>query len=166
MSDYDDAAILGIDPEATEGLDPHIRSALKGAADSRREAQQAQARLTHIERELAFTKAGIPDTPLNATLAKTYDGDNDPTAIKAYFESLGVELTAASAGSPTEPAPSGPSDAELADQRRLANVSAASGGEAPVEYRDALMSAKTTAEVLAVIANAPADAGIGAKSIQ
>ena len=150
----------GIDPE-DGALDPHIREALRGVNDLRREKAEADERAARLERELAFTKAGIPDTPLTEALAKTYEGPNDAEAIKAYFTELGVESSA------SQPAPAAPApDADLEAQRRLAQVGAAATGDAPVEYMDALKSAKTRDEVLAIIASAPAEAGIGSKVIQ
>ena len=160
MSDMTSDQTQGIDPE-DGALDPHIREALRGVDALRRENAEKDARLAQMERDLAFTKAGIPDTPLAAALAKTYEGPNDPEAVKAYFTELGVESTA----TPSSPAAS-TSDAELDAQRRIAQVGSAATGDAPVEYMDALKSASTRAEILDVIANAPAEAGIGPRVIQ
>jgi len=160
MSEMTSDQTQGIDPE-DGALDPHIREALRGVNDLRREKAEADERAARLERELAFTKAGIPDTPLTAALAKTYEGPNDAEAVKAYFTELGVESTTATSA-PAAPA----SDVELDAQRRIAQVGSAATGDAPVEYMDALRSASSRDEILAVIANAPAEAGIGPKVVQ
>ena len=154
--------IQGVDPEAGV-LDPNIREALRGVDALRQENADKDARLAQMERELAFTKAGIPDTPLASALAKTYDGPNEPEAVKAYFTELGVDSTGATSSAP--PAATN-TDAELDAQRRLAQVGAAATGDAPVEYMDALKSAGSLDEVMQIIASAPAEAGIGPKTIQ
>lgn len=159
MSDDNDP-MQGIDPD-DGALDPHIREALKGLSDLRREKAESDARAARLERDLAFTKAGIPDTPLTEALAKTYDGPNEPEAIKAYFTELGVE----GSGSQSPPAGSTPTDAELQQQRQIAQVGAPAGGEAPVEYLDALRAAESKDDVLRLIGEAPPESGIGSKVI-
>lgn len=156
-----------IDPDQ-DGLDPNIREALRGRNQLARDKAAAEERNAQLERELAFTKAGIPDTPLVAALAKTYDGDNDPASVKAYFESLGVELTSASAGTPTQqtpPPPQGATEEELAAQRRLAQVGAGDTGDGSVDFADAIRSAGSQDEVMRLIQSAPEGAGIGAVTI-
>ena len=130
-----------LDPEQEEPNIRDLREALKGK-------KQVEARAAELERELAFARAGIPDSPLNATLAKSYEGDNDPAAVRAYFEGLGVDL-----GTKAEPA--GPSDEELASQRQVAQVGAAGDAAGDIRFEDAINSAKTQDEVMALIASAP-----------
>ena len=130
-----------LDPEQEEVDLRDLREQLKGK-------KQVEARAAQLERELAFAKAGIPDTPLNATLAKSYDGENDPASVKAYFEGLGVDL----GGTPQT---SGPSDDELASQRQVAQVGAAGDAGGDIRFEDAINSAKTQDEVMALIASAP-----------
>ncbi len=145
-----------IDLEQHEGLDPNLREALKGRNQLARDKQAAEERAAQLERELAFTRAGIPDTPLTATLAKTYDGDNDPTAIKAYFEGLGVGLTAASAGTPAHPPePSGPSEAELAAQRQISQLGGGGEPGGDLRFEDAIGSAGNANAVMELIRSAP-----------
>ena len=50
-------------------------------------------------------------------------------------------------------------------QAGAAQVGAAGGSEVPVEYMDALKAASTKEEVLAMIAQAPQETGIGPKVI-
>ena len=156
-----------IDPDQYE-LDDNIRNALKGRNQLARDKAAAEQRNAELERELAFSKAGIPDSPLAAALAKTYDGENDPASVKAYFEGLGVDLTSSSAGVTTQqtPEPQGVSDDELAAQRQVSTLGA--GGEAggDVLFEDAIKSAGSTKDVLALIQSAPQGSNIGIPSIQ
>jgi hypothetical protein len=160
---------LGLDPQQMEGLDPNIRAELRRSRQIQRENAALQAERDAAMREAAFAKAGVPDTPLAAALAKTYEGDNDPAAVKEYFTSLGVDLAsggAPPAGSPPPPAQQGASDEELAAQRRLAQVGAGAEGDGSVDFKDALEAAQSSEEVLALIANAPEGSGIGRVAIQ
>jgi len=131
-----------------EGLDPNIRAELRRGREREREAQEANARAARAEREAAFARAGVPDTPLHAKLADGYDGENDPASVKAYFDQLGVDLDQKSE-------PGGASDAELADQRHLAQVGAAGEAGGDLRFEDAINSAGNPDEVMALIASAP-----------
>jgi hypothetical protein len=145
-------------PEATdeelgipEGLDPNIRAELRKSRELARDLEAEKAKSAAAEKEAAFAKAGVPDTPLAAQLAKTYDGENDPASVKAYFESLGVDLSGQAQNQND-----GASEAELAEQRRLAEVGSAGGGQGgDVRFEDAINSAKDTDEVMSLIASAP-----------
>ena len=158
-----------IDPDQ-DGLDPNIREALRGRNQLARDKAAAEERNAQLERELAFTKAGIPDTPLVAALAKTYEGDNDPASVKAYFESLGVELTSTSAGTPSAgsqapPAPQGATEEELAAQRRVSQVGSGTEGDGSIDFADAIKSADSQEAVMALINSAPEGSGIGTVAI-
>jgi hypothetical protein len=131
-----------------EGLDPNIRAELRRGRERERDAEAANKRAADLERELAFSKAGIPDNPLNATLAKSYTGENDPASVKAYFEGLGVDLSGTAQGG-------GPSDEELAAQRQVAQVGAAGEAGGDIRFEDAINSAKTPEDLMALIASAP-----------
>ena len=144
-------------PEATdeelgipEGLDPNIRAELRKSRELARENESLKATTAAAEREAAFAKAGIPDTPLTATLAKSYDGDNDPSSVKAYFEGLGVDLSGKQEAQ-TEQV----TEAELADERRLAQVGSQSQPGGDVRFEDAINSTKNPDELMALIASAP-----------
>ena len=147
MAEDDDVQV----DDQQDGLDPNIRKALR---DNERKARDAEKRTAELERELAFAKAGIPDTPLTTTLAASYTGEKDPTAIKSYFEGLGVEITGASAGSPQQ-APQGPSDAELAAQRQVADLGGGAEGDGAIRYEDAIAAAKSQDEVMRLVRQAP-----------
>lgn len=131
-----------------EGLDPNIRAELRRSRELSRDLDAANKRAEQAERSAAFSKAGVPDTPLAAQLAKTYDGDNDPAAVKAYFESLGVDLKG-SGGTQQE------DEAALEAQRRLAQVGSQGDTGGEVRFEDALSSAKNKDEVMALLAAAP-----------
>ena len=131
-----------------EGLDPNIRAELRKSRQLARDNEASNKRNAQLERELAFSKAGIPDTPLVQTLAKSYEGENDPAAVKAYFEGLGVDL-----GSPAAKQQEEFDDLEA--QRRLAQVGAQGDTGGAIRYEDALNSAKDVKEVMALLASAP-----------
>jgi hypothetical protein len=132
-----------------EGLDPNIRAELRKSRQLSRENESLAAKNAQTERELAFARAGIPDNPLVAQLSKTYEGPNDPEAVKAYFEGLGVDL----GGSQTPPG--GATDAELEEQRRLAQVGSQGAPGGDVRFEDAIRSTQNKEELMALIASAP-----------
>lgn len=143
-------------PEATdeelgipEGLDPNIRAELRKSRELARENEALKLSTAAAERETAFAKAGIPDTPLAAQLAKGYEGENNPEAVKAYFEGLGVDLAPNGAAAQQE-------TDDLETQRRLAQVGgqgAAPGGD--IKFEDAIKSTKNSEELMSLIASAP-----------
>jgi hypothetical protein len=139
---------LGI-PESLE--DPNIRAELRRSRVQARELADANARASQAERDAAFARAGVSDSPLVQQLAKGYEGENDPSAIRAYFDGLGVDPATGSAGS----GQSGPSDDELASQRQVAQVGAQGEAGGDVRFEDAIGSAKNSAEVMALLASAP-----------
>ena len=158
---------LGLDSQEMEGLDPNIRAALRQSRQLARDNEALRAEAESARREAAFAKAGIPDSPLGQMFAKAYDGTtDDPTAIKASFEALGVPLTSTSAGTSTpDPQQEGVSDDELAAQRQVSTLGA--GGEmgGDVAFEDALKSAGSQKDVLALIQSAPQGSNIGIPEI-
>ena len=144
-------------PEATDdelgipdGLDPNIRAELRKSRELQRDLDTERAGRQAAEREAAFAKAGVPDSPLAAALAKTYEGDNDPASVKSYFESLGVDLSGNAQHQEEE--------ADLEAQRRLAQVGSAAEPGGEVRYEDAINSTKNPEELIELIRNAPAGA--------
>ena len=133
-----------------EGLDPNIRAELRKSRELAREAEAAKAEAQAAKRDAAFARAGVTDSPLVQQLAKGYEGENDPAAIRAYFEGLGVDL-----GTGSAQAPQGPSDDELSDQRQVAQVGAQGEAAGDIRFEDAINSTKNPEELMALIANAP-----------
>lgn len=139
---------LGI-PESLE--DPNIRAELRRSRIQGRELADANARASTAERDAAFARAGVSDSPLVQQLAKGYEGENDPAAIRAYFETLGVDPGTGSAGKGA----SGPSDDELASQRQVAQVGSAGEAGGDVRFEDAIGSTRNPDELMALINSAP-----------
>lgn len=145
----------GDDDQQDDGVrDPNIRKAI---SDANQRASAAEGRAAELEREMAFTKATVPDNPLGSVFRKGYDGDVTPEAIKAAWE----EIAPPPAGD--RPAQDDGVDAqlqaELDAQRRLAGVGqAGDAGTGEVTFEDAIRSAKSESEVLALVRQAPADA--------
>ena len=164
---------LGLDSQQMEGLDQNIRRELRQARITARDAATATERNVQLERELALTKAGIPDNPLGQMFTKAYDGPtDDPTAIKSAFEALGVPVVTPSgdpnAQSPPEPQSAPGNDPEVERLRQLAqvgNTGDATGGT--VEFNDALASAESPEALMALLdTEAAGKAGIGRPQIQ
>jgi hypothetical protein len=133
-----------------EGLDPNIRAELRRGREREQRAAEAEARAAAAERDAAFARAGVSDSPLVQQLAKGYEGENDPSAIKAYFEGLGVDPATG-----TPPGQSGPSDDELAANRQVAQVGSSGEAGGDIRFEDAINSTKNPDELLALIASAP-----------
>ena len=131
-----------------EGLDPNIRAELRKSRELARENEALKVSNETAARELAFSKAAIPDTPLGQMFAKAYEGPtDDPEAIKAAFQAVGGE-----------PPNSQQEDADLEAQRRLAAVGGEGAAGGDVRFEDALGSAKNADAVMDLIAAAPAGA--------
>lgn len=130
-----------------EGLDPNIRAELRKSRELGRDADAANARATAAERDAAFARAGVSDSPLVQQLAKGYEGENDPAAIRAYFEGLGVD--------PAGAGQQGPSEDELAANRQVAQVGSSGEAGGDNRFEDAINSTKNPEELMALIASAP-----------
>jgi hypothetical protein len=85
----------GFDPEDFEGVQPrtvnierrHIRQLEKKA----KAADDAQAELSNLRRDLAMTRAGIPESGPGALFRRAYDGPvDDVEAVKAAAIEYGV----------------------------------------------------------------------------
>ena len=150
---YDDDE-LGLHPGWDEGLDPNIRKELRQARVIQRENADLKGKVETYERERVLTRAGIPSDKRGELFARTYEGAlDDPEAVKAAYEELFGSAGAAPAGDP-DPA---------AGDRRVAAAGAAGdsqGTPGTVDLADAIKGAKTVAEVKAIIAAAPPEAGI------
>lgn len=131
-----------------EGLDPNIRAELRRSRVLAQENEALKASTSAAERDAAFARAGVSDSPLVQQLAKGYEGENDPAAIRAYFESLGVDVATGSGQS-------GPSDEELAANRQVAQVGSSGDAGGDNRFEDAINSTKNPEELMALIASAP-----------
>ena len=161
MADFDDEV-----EDENDGLDPNIREQLKRSRQLAKENASLQAEISQARREAAFAQAGVPATPLATVLAKSYEGENDPEAIKAYFEGLGVDLTSTSAGISTAQTPEpGVSDDELAAQREVSTLGAGGEPGGDVDLKDAFASASDQSAVMDLIAAAPQGAKIAIPDI-
>lgn len=149
---------LGLDPEVMETLDPGIRNELRQSRQLRRDNGRLEAEAAQARREAAFAKAGIPDTPLGQMFGKAYEGPtDDPTAIKASFEALGVPLTSTSAGTPAQPDPAqqGATAEELAAQKALSELGSGADLGGDVDFAEAVRSAPDQKAVMELLATAP-----------
>ncbi len=137
---------LGLDPTQMESLDPNIRAELRRSRQLSRDNATLQAEAAQAKREASFAKAGIPSSPIGEMFAKAYDGPtDDPAAIKAAFDGLGV----------TEPVQAEQQQADLSAQRQVAQIGSQGEPGGDIRYEDALKSAKNSAELMELLANAP-----------
>lgn len=75
-------SVENYDDESTESLDPNIRAELRKSKERAKEIEVAKSELESLKRDLAFTKAGIPEKGVGILLRKAYDGEIDPDAIR------------------------------------------------------------------------------------
>ena len=147
---------LGLDPQQMEGLDPNIRGELRRSRQLAKDLAAAQVEAEVAKRDASFIRAGIPDNPLGQLFAKAYDGDyNDPAAIKQAFDALGIPGNTPGQA-PQEP--DGPTDDELAAQRRIAQAGATGDNDGSIPYEEAFKTASNESEVLALLEQAPTSA--------
>lgn len=129
--------------------DENIRSQMKALQAKARRADELEAKLADMGRDVAFSEAGIPKEGLGQLFRDAYKGDTSPEAIKAKAAAYG--LPGFTQAPPAEPSVS---DDELAELRRAQGVTA-SGGESIIDpmaaYNTALAAASNEKEVLDVI---------------
>jgi hypothetical protein len=119
--------------------DENIRKQMKALKAQAERAAELEAKLAERDREVAFAKAGVPETGLGALLRDAYKGDPNPEAIKAAATEYGIP------GFAPAPAPEpDTSEAELDALRRAAGVTA-SGGESIVDPQEAFAAALAAA---------------------
>ena len=140
-----------------EVLDENIRRELRKAKEAKRELADAQAELQAMKREVAFTKAGIPETGAGALLRKAWDGDTDPEAIRKAAEEYGIFQQA--------PAPQEPDySAELAGLARAQGATSGTGvgaGMSPGDKFLAAMGEASTQEEMMAVVRQFSEAGLG-----
>jgi len=127
-------------------LNPNIRKQLREGEKAIKEAAETQKQLFQLQKEMAFTKAGIPETGAGALLRRAYDGELTAEAIRKQAEEYQIFA---------QPAQISTSDAELDSMRRVAGAATGAGGTPPVNvevaFATALANATTEAETMAVI---------------
>lgn len=148
MNDYDDDNEYGEAPV----LDPNIRRQLREAEKIAKEAAEAKAQLVALQREVAFTKAGIPETGAGALLRKAYEGEITPEAIRQAAAEYQIIAPQTQTPGVSE---SNASDAELESMRRIAGAATGAGGTPPVAlemaFTNDIDAANSETEVMSVI---------------
>lgn len=116
-----------------------------------KEAETAKAEAQAAKRELALLKAGIDlESPTGKLFAKAYDGEASVDAIKAAATEYGLIGTESAPAAPAQAAPSVSND-ELAAHQRIAQTSAGANSAGQYDARDAVNSAESVEEVLAIL---------------
>jgi hypothetical protein len=141
--------------EETDHLDPNIRAELRKSKERAKEAEQAKAELADLKRELAFTKAGIPEDGVGKLFRKAYDGDTDAESIRQSAAEYGLGSQAEQSSEINEV------QEELERHRNIAGAtgSNASGPTAEQEFLAALQGANNVDEVNAIINSHGMEAG-------
>ena len=127
-------------------LNPNIRKQLREGEKAIKEAAEVQKQLFQLQKEMAFTKAGIPETGAGALLRRAYDGELTAEAIRKQAEEYQIFA---------HPAQASTSDEEFDSMRRVAGAATGAGGTPPVNvdvaFSTALANATTEAETMAVV---------------
>jgi peptidoglycan hydrolase-like protein with peptidoglycan-binding domain len=97
MSDTGQANGTQVDEQEPTAGD--FRKRMEAAQEEAKEAKEA---LATLQREQAFTKAGIPETGAGALVRKAYDGEATPEAIKAFAEEHGITAEGEAAATATD----------------------------------------------------------------
>jgi hypothetical protein len=141
--------------EEIDHLDPNIRAELRKSRERAKEATEARAELDSLRRELAFTKAGIPESGVGALLRKAYDGDNDPEAIRRAADEYGIF------NMPSDSAPD-PVHEELERHRSIAGATGSntSGPTNAQSIQAGIENATSAAEVMEVIERLGTESGV------
>ena len=144
-----------------EGLDPNIRAELRASRIAKGEAADSEARAVAAERELAFAKAGIPETGAGEWFRKGYDGPTtDPEALKAAFAAAGL------GGAVVDDQAAAEAAQHQADLEAAARVQAGGSGAAPfspdakASFVQKVQSAKSATEVWHLIDTEGPAAGV------
>ena len=148
--------------EETEHLDPNIRAELRKSRERAKVAESAQAELEALKRDLAFTKAGIPETGVGALLRKAYDGDTDPDAIRKAAAEYGITNENA------EHNAHDPIREELEQHRAIAGATGTSnsGPDNSQSFLAAVQSATNVADVMEAIRTMGGESGVFSTGMQ
>jgi len=132
-------------------LDENIRAELRKSRQVAKEAAEANAKLAELQKELAFTKAGIPEDGVGSLLRKAYDGEITPEAIRAAASQYGITSQVSNSVSPSQEIP----QSELESMRRVNGAAVNAGGTPPVDAGSAfaaeLAAATTETEAFAIV---------------
>jgi hypothetical protein len=164
MPDYPSDEELGLNPEVVESLDPNLREEIRKSRTRLKEANEWRARAESAERQIAVRDVGIDlSTKLGQMFLKSYEGEWTPEALKT--EALQIPgLLPAEQGHG-----SGPTDDELAAQRRLAGAgvtTGAGGVDLQQQLLTDLSTATTPEQVMALIDQADPSLGVMRKGMQ
>jgi len=134
--------------EETDHLDPNIRAELRKSKERAKEAEMAKAELAELKRELAFTKAGIPEDGVGKLLRKAYDGETNSEAIREAAAEYGIQL-----GVTAQSAEHDQVQEELERHRNIAGATGqnVSGPTMEQEFLSAMAGANSEAEAMEVI---------------
>lgn len=107
------------------------------------ERDQAFARAEAAERQLAFMKAGIPDSPLANYFVETYSGDLSADAIKSKAAELGIIQASQEDQQRNE---------DIAANQRIANAEAGQQNPSPLpSLEDQIRAAGSQEELEALL---------------
>jgi hypothetical protein len=154
MAEYDENG-NEIEEVQPEPLDHNIRQALKDSKANAKAATEARAEVESMKREIAFTKAGIPEDGMGQYFRKGYDGDHSPEAIRAEAEKAGI----------LAPAPVQVPSEELEQLRQVHQTSATAPSMPQTNagfqgWINQIGTATTVEEVMALVNHAPPEAGV------
>lgn len=110
------------------GALPQVRAALDRETERRKQVEAQLADAQAAQREVAFLRAGVDlESRSGQLVAKAYDGELDPEAIKAFATEIPGAMRDASP--PPAPTESGGGEGPTAQERRQAQIEAELSGE-------------------------------------
>lgn len=139
MSEYDEFD----DEEPTPTRNP-LRERMKELESELKALRAEKAETEAVRRELAFTKAGIPDTAATKYFVKAYDGPLDPEAIRNAAVEAGY----------LSPEPQPEVKAEQNAWQRSTQAAAGADNVEPPSLTERIRNAQSEAEVLAILEQA------------
>ena len=139
MSEYDD-----YDDEAPAPQKNPLRERMRELESEVKALRAEKIEAESARRELAFVKAGVPDTPATKYFVKAYDGPLDAEAIR----------TAATEAGYLSPVPQPEVAAEQQAWQRTNQAAAGAGNVEPPSINDRIRNANSEAEVLAILEEA------------
>lgn len=133
------------DNEATEQTEKNpVRARMREMESELKALREKAAEAEKLQRELAFSKAGIPmDSPMSKYFVKGYEGEFTPEAIRKAAEEANL----------VKPAKTTVDDAEQKAWNRLQKASASGESSDPiVDWNVKLNSARNQDEVMQILA--------------